>query len=732
MDFSPVTDENTPEFLMGTGPDHPVNVVHREWRNLKDRSDESVHSFDEKHANLLFEYVLLHMQFIPYCKDIYSNEKSTCTCLPSMVLELSDEELKDVANALLCFGKQTKEQQQIRVMDWIAHDLALETGLMGVPRLIKQKRCVLPGTYNEMICKHRLAHLAGYGKWKWTACMKLVKEKKTPLHGLNGKRSNNNNLHQGYTGVLNMFFTQIVTMAVPRATRIVRTHVEQQQSDRQSDNGQDATVRVELRDQETELMELPSSMTKRGLYARFLKDHIGIVQVLDARSRVIAVRPDTSDDHVPDCFPSWRSFNRHWETFYPKLVIARPREDVCEDCWKYANAFRFKKRDGEAQQASRRSNDSDDDDERKNNEAVVEAASLHVEQAKIQREYFNKKVEEAKASRFAPRSERTVTWVLDYAQNMSLPQFGSEQPGQTYYLCPMNIYVFGIVDTCDDTLHAKVYGEDVAGKGGNCVASMIMEHVQSQLVPTPGEANVEPIKELNLVMDNCGGQNKNRHVLRLLTVLVKRQIVKRVNAIFLVKGHTKNPCDRMFNLLKKDTREDNIYTPAMLFEALNRQDGVTAKLFDSFFDWDDWETRYMRKSIPAIKSFHLFTVDAEHKDGFYMKRAAHFGADESIIPIVLAAKREDLSWVATSPDPLERVGLTDIKHVELHDKWRPLVPQQYWNDFLYFREEPSVGKRARVQQEKNRSKKARTDRQRTDHSVTTTQQPDESTQPKST
>ena len=111
----------------------------------------------------------------------------------------------------------------------------------------------------------------------------------------------------------------------------------------------------------------------------------------------------------------------------------------------------------------------------------------------------------------------------------------------------------------------------VAGKGGNAVASMIMQHIQEHLV----EENKEPLKEINLVMDNCGGQNKNRHVLRLLNVIVQRKIAKRVNAIFLVKGHTKNPCDRMFNILKKHTCEANIYTPKMLMDACNTQEGVT-------------------------------------------------------------------------------------------------------------------------------------------------------------
>ena len=716
-------DQNIVPKLTSTGPEHPVNVAHRDWVALKDKKDEeAVKSFDKEHTHKIFQYVIDQMQFVTDCPEIYRKNKfTTCSCLSRMVSQLTDSEILDVAEALLFFAKQSKENQQIRVIDWIAQDAALDKGLAGVHRIVRQKLNVLPGTMNEMICKHRLASLVGYGKKKWLACSKMAKNNNVPGHALKGKQSNNGNIHQGYTIVLNMFFSLLETLAVPRATRVVRNLVD----NTNATNADQPTLRVQLRDDDEELLELPSSMLKRGLYARFLKENLGIVQVYDARSRIIGVRTVDAADEVPSIYPSWRTFNRHWDRYYPKLVIARPREDVCEDCWKYSNSFRFKKRTEPSTDAANDDSEDEDDSEQEHNESVVESASLHVLQAKIQRELFNQKTKEAKESKHLPRDERTVTWILDYAQNMSLPQFGSEQPGQTYYLCPMNVYVFGIVDASNDSLSAKVYGEDIAGKGGNCVASMIMQHVREKLLPTPKDTNTQPIKELNLVMDNCGGQNKNRHVLRLLNVIVQRQIAKRVNAISLVKGHTKNLCDRMFNLLKKDTRKDNIYTPSMLFDALNRQEGVEATLFDDFYDYDEWETQHMRRTIPQIKSFHLFTVDAEHNNGFSMKRSTHNGAEESIIPVIQGKKREDLSWISTEPKRLQRVGLTGIKHVELYDKWRPLVPKPYWNGFIYFKEEPSSAKRQLVTKEKQQSKKARSNRDRTQNAATA-QQPAQS------
>ena len=693
-------------------------MVHRLWKENKDKKDFNPDDFDEKHAQILVQFLLDHMEHVPFCIDLSKKKPSSCSCLPDMVVDLSDSEVRDCANALLTFGKQTKEQQQIRVMDWIAHDLALEKGLEGMHRIMKMKRCVLPGTCNELICRHRLAALVGYGKRKWEACAKMLKENTTPTHGLKGKASNNGKVHYVYKSLFLPFFEELKLLAVPRATRVVRNAVAA------ANNNKVGTIRVELRDDDEDLLELPSSMSKRGIYARFLKGNLGIIQVLDAKGRVAAAKRDEEDEEMPQIYPSWRSFNRFWDTYYPKLIVAKPREDVCDDCWKYANSFRFKKRtEGEGTELSQQELES----EQANNETVIQEAAVHVEQAQVQRELFNEKIAEAKASRFLPRKERTVTWVLDYAQNMSLPQFGSEQPGVTYYLCPMNVYVFGIVDTVDDTLLAQVYGEDIAGKGGNCVASMLYDRVNEVLVPRPSDLDKDPIKELNLVMDNCGGQNKNRMVMRLLHVIVLRKIALRVNAIFLVKGHTKNPCDRKFNELKIKTRDDNIYTPPMLFETLNKQEAVTARLFNSFYDWDEWETRYMKPIVPKIKSFHVFTVDANYKDGCVMSRYAQNGALKDDCTMIDGENRDNLGWITTTPNRLEPVGLTDIKHVELYDKWKLLVPQQYWKDFIYYAEEPTQRKRKAVTKEKQQSKKARANRQRSENTATP-QQPEESTQ----
>jgi hypothetical protein len=71
-------------------------------------------------------------------------------------------------------------------------------------------------------------------------------------------------------------------------------------------------------------------------------------------------------------------------------------------------------------------------------------------------------------------------------------------------------------------------------------------------------------------------QFKNSMVLRLASLVVESGIFKKVNFLFLVRGCAKNPCDRMFNVLKLRFRKQNVCTMEHLLKVLNEQDQVNA------------------------------------------------------------------------------------------------------------------------------------------------------------
>ncbi len=96
-------------------------------------------------------------------------------------------------------------------------------------------------------------------------------------------------------------------------------------------------------------------------------------------------------------------------------------------------------------------------------------------------------------------------------------------------------------------MHCHVYTKGVGKKGANNVASLIMKTLQKQNFLCKDSVG----GELNIIFDNCFGQNKNT-VLKLPAWLMAMGYFKEIHFIFLVVSHTKNAADHLFNLLMKE------------------------------------------------------------------------------------------------------------------------------------------------------------------------------------
>ena len=90
-----------------------------------------------------------------------------------------------------------------------------------------------------------------------------------------------------------------------------------------------------------------------------------------------------------------------------------------------------------------------------------------------------------------------------------------------------------------------------------------------------------------MIADNYGGQNKNEEVLRFRLWLVEAEILPLVRIIFLVRGHTKNACDQLFNFLKQEYGNTNIETFDALMSVFNRNEDIEASHIgpDELFDF---------------------------------------------------------------------------------------------------------------------------------------------------
>ncbi len=79
-----------------------------------------------------------------------------------------------------------------------------------------------------------------------------------------------------------------------------------------------------------------------------------------------------------------------------------------------------------------------------------------------------------------------------------------------------------------DHMHAHVYHEGVGKKGANNVCSLIIKTLKLRGILREDD----PGGELNIVFDNCSGQNKNNTVLLLLVWLTEMGYFKKVNFVF--------------------------------------------------------------------------------------------------------------------------------------------------------------------------------------------------------
>jgi hypothetical protein len=305
------------------------------------------------------------------------------------------------------------------------------------------------------------------------------------------------------------------------------------------------------------------------------------------------------------------------------IIVRKPSKDICGVCYQFHIGNRkASKHSSEDDSCSDDDDDDDDDDEndatdddqhQRQDQETLDIAKMikqHIEEAQSMRQLCQKVIEDAKrATRDnAVDEEMVVTIVVDFCQNMEMPFFGKDQPGDTYYFTPKTINLLGIVD-CNpekEILHAYAYSEEDGGKGGNNVASLIMKYLRDRKL-----LDGKKRKRLNIVMDNCSGQNKNNFVLRLAPYLQEKEYFVEVHFIFLVVGHTKNVADRLFNTLKRLYRVQNVFVMPMLLEAMKHEQVVPhAVEWGDFKKWNQYLDQIYNKMDSVLK-WQMFHSSAE-------------------------------------------------------------------------------------------------------------------------
>lgn len=694
----------------------PVPDIHREWVRTHETNQGMIPEAVGRQRCHDFLEALLNGLAGSKCFDLEHPKKFVkCTCMSSLQSIITVEEKSIVASFMHSFAKRDWHGQRLLVVEWMKY------GEIGkATNRHTQNVYLLPGSSQHLICKSSLAKLIGWGRYAWNRLMKCMRaDTSAPVHALVGRKGNKFNI--SYDIMLRTFFNEIQELSSPRATQIVRIVAR--------DGDEEELV---MRDANNDVTELPSYVTKRCLYKRFVKEY-GWDYHSSSRGAVsLTEREGEAQTEVP----SICSFHRFWKEEFPDLIVTKPRADICGDCYIYANQSKYKVASLRRESANNKdshSSEEEEDDEQEElteeqrladilaSEQLILDAAEHVGMAKTQRDFVNEKKAEAFADKDKINSDRTYCFTADYCQNLYVPNFAGEQPGETYYISPVNAFTFGIVDNSQQPtkLAAYCYLEDQGKKGGNNVTSMLWQEMKRKGLVPEYDANNNipeghvPAKEVNIVLDNCGGQNKNRMLLRLLFFMVKRGLCKVARAIFLIRGHTKNDCDRMFNLLKINYRKQNIYTPKDLFKSINSHQDIDAIKPEGFYNWDLVQDRYL--DLPqTIKKNHIFTVDSnrnpECSSLFVEKCNGETVQEQELLKWEYKYMGDWSAEDLAQPEMIEEPGIQDIKWREIFDKWGPLITAEKRKEWKYLHVDPGKERRDKVRDHTKASKKQRRER----------------------
>ena len=113
-------------------------------------------------------------------------------------------------------------------------------------------------------------------------------------------------------------------------------------------------------------------------------------------------------------------------------------------------------------------------------EVIIAKAKYHVKMYQIQRDWARKVMSIARLdiNYYVPSLFCRKVLTIDMGQNLCLPNFEGKQPGDTYYMNPLTVLIFGVVknstDDGQDSMNAYIWREFEDDRGQNNTTSCLL------------------------------------------------------------------------------------------------------------------------------------------------------------------------------------------------------------------------------------------------------------------
>lgn len=152
------------------------------------------------------------------------------------------------------------------------------------------------------------------------------------------------------------------------------------------------------------------------------------------------------------------------------------------------------------------------------------------------------------------QKEGEITFSFDCQKNQVIPKIPDQA---SYYLRQLYIYNFTICEGSStdpqskDKVFSYVWLENEYKKGSNQISSAMYHRLLN--------TDLSGVHTIKVVADGCGGQNKNKIVIGMLSKFLSQDSppsVKKIMLLFLIVGHSFIPPDRVFGRIESKIKKN--------------------------------------------------------------------------------------------------------------------------------------------------------------------------------